>query len=125
MWLAADQRPSLDSTPVAGPPVRVLRFKRKSGLDYEVHCGFILEANANRVVLAGAEEFNIVQGLALCFFKAMEVAAFVTANGGLTTPGDDWFRQPRDALPFAGFARRLRTPERAFTFNGSHVGRFG
>jgi hypothetical protein len=43
MRLAADERPSLDSTPVAGLPVRVLRFQRKSGLDYKVNCGFILK----------------------------------------------------------------------------------
>jgi hypothetical protein len=42
MRLAADERPSLDSTPVAGLPVRVLRFKHKPWLDYKVHCGFIL-----------------------------------------------------------------------------------
>jgi hypothetical protein len=93
-----------------------------------MHCGFILKANGNGVVLAGAEEFNVVQRLALGFFKAMEVAAFVTANGGLTATGDDGFGQPWNALRFAGFARGLRAPERAFTFNGSHIaslGRFG
>jgi hypothetical protein len=51
----------------------------------------------------------------------MEVTAFVAANGGLTAPSDDGFGQPWNTLPFAGFARGLRAPERAFTFNGSHV----
>jgi hypothetical protein len=125
VWLAADERPSLDATPVAGLPVRVLRFKRKARLDYEMHRGFILKANGNGVVFAGAKEFNIVQRLALCFFKAMEVTAFVTANGGLTAPGDDGFGQPRNALPFAGFARGLRASGRAFTFNGSHIASYG
>jgi hypothetical protein len=91
VWLAADERPSFDAMPVAGFPVRVLRFKRKAGLNYEMHCGFILKANGNGVVFTGAEEFNVIQRLALSFFKAMEVTAFVTANGGLTAPGDDGF----------------------------------
>jgi hypothetical protein len=125
VWLAADERPSFDATPVAGLPVRVLRFERKSWLDYEMHCGFILKANGNGVVFAGAKEFNIVQRLALSFFKAVEVTAFVTANGGLTAPGDDGFGQPRNALPFAGFARGLRASGRAFTFNGSHIASLG
>jgi hypothetical protein len=86
---------------------------------------FYPEANANGVVLAGAEEFIVVQGLALGLFKAMEVTAFLAANRGLTAPGDDGFGQPRNALPFAGFARRLRAPERAFTFNGSHIASWG
>src|SRR3954470_3067157 len=76
VWLAADERPSLDATPVVGLTVGVLRVKRKAGLNYEMHCGFILKANGNGVVLAGAKEFNVVQRLALCFFKAMEVTAF-------------------------------------------------
>jgi hypothetical protein len=79
VWLAADERPSFDATPVARLPVRVFGFKREAGLNHEVHDSSILEANRNGVVFTGGEEFNVVQWFAVRFFKAMEVAAVITA----------------------------------------------
>ena len=120
MWLTADERASLDATPVAGLPIRVIGFKGEPGLDDEVHNSFILKANVNGVILTGGKEFNVVQRLALGFLKAVEAARVIAADGGFTAPGDDWFGQGRKSpLLFAGFAGGLRTAGRAFTFNGS------
>jgi hypothetical protein len=118
--LAADGRPALDATQVAGLPVRVFRFKREVGLDHEVHHGFILKANVNAVILTGGKEFNVVQWFALGFFKAVEVPAVITADGGLAAPGDDGFGRSGKSWWFSGFARGLRAVDRAFTLNGSH-----
>jgi hypothetical protein len=123
--LAADKRPSLDATPVAALPVSVIGFKGEARFDDKVHGGFILKANVNGVILTGGKKFNVVQRLALGFFKAVEAAAFITANGGFTAPGDDGFGQRRESLLFAGFAGRLRAAGRAFTFKSSHVASFG
>ena len=122
--LAADERPLLDATAVAGLPVRVLGFNREAGFNDEVHNGFILKANVNGVVFTGGKELNIVQRFALSFSKAVEVPAGIAADGGLAAPGDDGFGQSgKSPLPlwFAGFARGLRAAGRAFTFNVSHV----
>src|SRR5579864_5802967 len=91
VWLAANERPALDATPIAGLPVRVFGAEREAGLDNKVHAGFILKANGNAVILASGKEFNVVQRFAAGFFKAVEVAAFVAANCGLAAPGDDGF----------------------------------
>ena len=123
--LAANERPALDAATIAGLPVRVFGAEREAGLDNKVHAGFILKANGNAVVLAGGKEFNVVQRFAAGFFKAVEVAAFIAANGGLATARDDRFGQGRKPTRFAGFASRLRTAGRAFTFNGSHVASLG
>lgn len=115
-----NERPSLDAAPVAGLPVRVIGFKGKAGLDNKVHGSFILKLNVNGVVLTGGKELNVVQRLALGFFKAVEAACFIAANGGLTAPGDYGFGQSGKSPWFSGFARWLRAAGRAFTFNGSH-----
>jgi len=123
MWLAADERPALDATRIAGLPVRVFGDEHEAGLDNKVHAGFILKVNGNAVVFAGGKEFNVFQWFAAGFFKAVEVAAFIAANGGLATARDDGFGQGRKPTSFAGFASGLRTAGRAFTFNGSHSAR--
>ena len=119
--LAADERPSLDGTPVAGLPISIIGFKSEAGLDDKVHGGLILKANVNGVILTGGKEFNVVQRLALGFFKAVEVASVIAADGSLTAPGNDGLGQRRNASSlFSGFARWLRAVGRAFTLNGSH-----
>ena len=67
--LAADEQSSVDATPVAGLPVRVLGFNGEAGLNHEVHDCFILKTHRNEVVFAGGKEFNVVQWFALRFFK--------------------------------------------------------
>jgi hypothetical protein len=61
--LAADKRPLLNATVVAGLPVRVLGFNREAGLNVEVHNGFILKANVNGVVFTGGKELKLSSGL--------------------------------------------------------------
>jgi len=121
VWLAADERPAFDGTPVAGLKISILRFNREIGLDNEVHDSFILKAHGDGVILSGGKEFNVVQRFALGFFKAVKAAARVAADGGFTAPGDDGFGQGRKPPSrFGGFARGLRAVGRAFTLNGSH-----
>jgi hypothetical protein len=45
--LAADEQSSVDATPVAGLPVRVLGFNGEAGLNHEVHDCFILKTHRN------------------------------------------------------------------------------
>src|SRR6476620_4111869 len=67
-----DRRPLLDRTPVAGLPVSVFGVQRKAGFDDEVHGGLVVKGDINVVEAIRGKEFNVVDGLAFGFFKAVE-----------------------------------------------------
>ena len=87
MCLAANQRPTLEGTPVACLPVRIFGFQGETGIDDDVQTGFILKADVNGMVLASGEDLDKIDGLAFDLFKAVKSASTVTADRGLTALG--------------------------------------
>jgi hypothetical protein len=83
--LAMEKRPALAGAPVASFGICVFRLQYKARVDGEVQQGFILKADGDRVVFAGGEDLGEINNLALDLFKPVELAAFVTADGGLAT----------------------------------------
>jgi len=82
-----NQRPALKRTPVACLSITVCGLQAEPGIDDEVQRGFVLESEVNRMVLAGREDFHKIDELAFDFFKAVERASTVSANGGLAALG--------------------------------------
>lgn len=78
-----EKRPALARAPVAGLHVCVLGFQGEARINGEVKQGFILKVDGNRVVFAGGKDFSVVNSLALHFFKAVELAVIIAADGGL------------------------------------------
>ena len=101
--LAADQRPALDRTPVAGLPVRIFAFQNEAGFNGEVERGLILKADVNRMVPAGGKDLDQVHGLSFDLFKAIESAPAVAADRGLAPLGLGKAQRLRDRLSLLWF----------------------
>src|SRR6185369_3576814 len=62
---AVDQRPALDGTPVAGLPVGVFGLQDEPRINDKMQRGFVLEADLNRMGLAGGEDLDKIDELNL------------------------------------------------------------
>jgi hypothetical protein len=82
-----DQRPALNGTPVACLQIGIFGFQDEPGIDGKVQRGFVLKADVNRMGVAGGEDLHKIDNLAFDFFKAVERASTVSANGGLAALG--------------------------------------
>lgn len=98
-----EERPALAGAPVAGFHVCILGFQDEARINGEVKQGFILEADGNGVVFAGGEDFSVVNRLALNFFKAMELAVIIAADGSLTVLDDSGLGDAGNPSSFLGF----------------------
>jgi len=87
MCFAMDQRPALERTPIAGPPVSVFGFQDEAGIDDKMQRSFILKADVNGMILACGEDLDKINRLAFDLFKAVERASTVTPDGGLAALG--------------------------------------
>jgi len=77
-----DQRPALDGTPIAGLPIGEFGLHDEAGIDEEVQRGLVLKADRNRMGLAGGEDLDKIDSLALDLFKAVDRASTVAADRG-------------------------------------------
>lgn len=101
--LAADEGPAFDGAQIAGLPIRMFAFQDEAGIDDEVESGFVLKADVDGVIVTCGVDLGELDDLALEFFKAVELAAAIAADGGFAALDDFGRRQARDASAFSGF----------------------
>ena len=97
-----DERPAFDGAEIAGLPVRMFGFQDKTGIDDEMESGLVLKADVDGVIVACGVDLRELDDLAPEFFKAVELAVAIAADGGFAALDEFLGRQARDALAFSG-----------------------